>query len=489
MITWMQNNNKYLVVTIWVATIAFIGAGFVGWGSVSFGSKANSVAKVGDIDIPITKYSFVYNNQYAQYAQKLGGKFDKKQAQKMGLGKAVLNNLVNEALLLNFAKEHGIVTTDEEVGLEVASLPSFKDKNGVFNKSFYENFLRGRGLKAKEFERVLKDELTVRKVLKLIEVKPLPLEKEAMESTFKISDKIKYKVLKLSDIKVDVDDKSLKSFWEKNKLNYLTTTKYDLDLLWTKPKDLNITDADIENYYKAKSFNYTDKDGKVLDLKDAKDLVINDIKLEKIKKQAVIERSRFKKGKIKATETLSLKDGDKIFPPKVWEELRSSNEGATLKPKAIKDSYVTIHITAIVKPKPMSFEEAKSLVEKDYITQERQAKLETLIKESLKNSNSFDVEPKEYISLSKFQVLPKLTPQDSMLVNRAIFGSSKKVNSIKISEGAVVYDIVDQKLVDNNNSANLDKEISTIKNSELTTNLIKELSSKYKTEVYLKDIK
>ena len=49
MISWMQKHNKYLVWTIWIATIAFIGAGFVGWGSYSFGSKAGNVAKVGDV--------------------------------------------------------------------------------------------------------------------------------------------------------------------------------------------------------------------------------------------------------------------------------------------------------------------------------------------------------------------------------------------------------------------------------------------------------
>ncbi len=32
MITWMQRHKKWLVITIWISTIAFVGAGFVGWG-------------------------------------------------------------------------------------------------------------------------------------------------------------------------------------------------------------------------------------------------------------------------------------------------------------------------------------------------------------------------------------------------------------------------------------------------------------------------
>ena len=56
MITWMQKHKKYLVITIWISTIAFVGAGFVGWGAYDFNkSRATSVAKVGDI---VSKWIF-----------------------------------------------------------------------------------------------------------------------------------------------------------------------------------------------------------------------------------------------------------------------------------------------------------------------------------------------------------------------------------------------------------------------------------------------
>ena len=489
MIGWMQKNNKYLVITIWVATIAFIGAGFVGWGSVNFGSKANSVAKVGDINIPVTKYYFTYNNLYAQYAQKFGGKFDKEEAQKLGLSKIVLNNLINEALLLNFAKENGIITTDKEVGLEIVSFSQFKDKSGVFNKDYYENFLKNRGLKPKDFERILRDEITVKKVLKLTDIKPLKFEKEALEASLNIADKIKYKLIDIKDIDVKVDNNELKSFWDKNKANYLTKTKYKLELLWSDAKDLNISDSDIEEYYKKNSFNYTNKDGEVLSLNDAKEKVINDLKLEKLEKRAKIDRSRFKKGKLKASESLTLDEDDKKFTSEIWNAIKGGKSGDFLKPKAIKDRYVTIHLVDIVKPKVMSFEEAKDLVEKDYKLKKQKEELEKLVQNALKDSKGFDIEPKDYISMGKVQVLPKLTPQDSLIVIKSIFNSNKKVDSVNIAQGAVVYKIVDQKIIDNNNSKGLDSEIALIKSSEFTTNLLKDLSSKYTTEVFVKDFK
>ena len=44
MITWMQRHKKWLITTVWVSTIAFVGAGFVGWGSYDFGKSGGTIA-------------------------------------------------------------------------------------------------------------------------------------------------------------------------------------------------------------------------------------------------------------------------------------------------------------------------------------------------------------------------------------------------------------------------------------------------------------
>ena len=43
----MQRHKKYLIVTIWISTIAFIGAGFVGWGQYSYGDKSSGTKGLG----------------------------------------------------------------------------------------------------------------------------------------------------------------------------------------------------------------------------------------------------------------------------------------------------------------------------------------------------------------------------------------------------------------------------------------------------------
>ncbi|NPA28089.1 MAG: hypothetical protein GXN91_03465 [Epsilonproteobacteria bacterium] len=483
----MQRNNKYLIPTIWIATIAFIGAGAVGWGSMDFGDRTSSIAKVGDVPISKLKFNYMYNNLYLLESQKRNGKFDREMAKKLGLEKSVFDELVREALLLNLAKEYGIIVTDKEVALEITSYDIFKDKNGVFHKEYYENFLKSRGLKAKEFEDIIRDQLKVKKIVKLLNVKPLEFEKEVIGSTFRIGDKIKYDILEAKDINVTIDDNELKEYWAKNKLEYLTPTRYKLQLLWTKPKDINFTQEEIEKFYKENSFEYVDKEGKTKPLSEVKDEVIKALTLQKLKKDAIIERSRFKKGKLSPTEVVTLDEGDKIFTPQIWKEIKDAKENDILKPKVVDNSYVTIKLEKVIKPQEMKFEEAKELVKRDLTQEKRREELFKKAQELQKNPSKLKFESKDYITLSTLPKLEGLIAPESFEVTKALFGSSKKSDIVNLGDKLVVYHINEQKLLDKNPLL-MEKEISDIKSGELYYNLITDLSKKYKIEKFVKGL-
>ena len=485
MIGWMQKNNKYLVPTIWIATIAFIGAGAVGWGSMNFGDKASSVAKVGDIAISKNKYIFTYNNIYAEYAQKFGNKFDKEMAKKLGLQKQVLNSLISQAYLLNLAKEYGIIATDEEIAKEIANLGIFKDKNGVFQKSYYENFLRSRGLKPKDFEVIVRDDLVVKKLMALLDKKAVKFEKEVIGSSFLIADKIKYAILKAKDINVSLNDDEIKKHWEKNKFNYLTPTKYKLELLVTKTDDINVTDAELEKYYKENSFDFIDKEGKTLPLAEVKDKVIQAVKLKKAKKEAIIARSRFKKGKIKPTKVVEIAENSKELSPKLWESIKNAKVGDFIKPKPVGDTLVTAHLLEIKKPEPKSFEAAKEEVTKELKALKVKDELEKQADKIAKDESKLTLEPKDYISFLNTNALPELNFQQGQVVVRSIFGNNKEIGKVNLDDSVVVYKITQQKMLEDNGTIKrFSKEIDLLKSSEFNQNLLTNLAKKYKVQKF-----
>ena len=241
MISWMQKHNKYLVWTIWVATIAFIGAGFVGWGSYSFGSKAGNVAKVGNIEITQSQLNMVYSNIYNQHNEMLQGKLDDKKAKEMGLIKQAFAALNTQAKLLNFAQDLGIVVSDKEVANMLESIKGFQ-KDGIFNKDIYNGYLKSQRLKAKVFEATIREEIMINKTLDLLNVESLPLEEEAVSAAMNVADKLVYTVLTPSDVTFTVDEAKIKAYWESQKENFMTIKAYALSIVWTQTNETVITD-------------------------------------------------------------------------------------------------------------------------------------------------------------------------------------------------------------------------------------------------------
>ena len=489
MISWMQKHNKYLVWTIWIATIAFIGAGFVGWGSYKLGSKAGNVAQVGDIEIKQGKLNQAYRNLYGQYNQMMQGKLDEKKAKELGLIQQAFSQVEVQAKLLNFAKDAGIIASDKEVLTKLAEIKGFL-KDGLFNRKIYNNYLQSQGLKAKEFEETLKEEIIIKKTLTLLEVPALPLEIEAIASSMNIADKVAYAVLTNADVNYTSDDAKVKAFWETQKENYMTKKTYDLSFVWTPSDNATITDEEVKAYYDANSFNYTDAKGKQLTFEEAKNSATKDLKIKKTKKSAQKAYIAFKKGALTSSENITLSLGDKKLTQEIWNTLESKSVGDILKPKIVDTQYVTIKINSKAEPKVMTYEQAKENVTVAYDVQAKKEALLTLADTKLKNINESNANVSEFITLEKHDNLKSLNSQESLQFLQKLFTSNKEKGIISVLDKVVVYSILDQKLLslDENKTKSVNQTVNNMKKKIFESNLIKVLDKKYPTKTYLKGL-
>ena len=486
MIAWMQKHNKYLVITIWIATIAFIGAGFVGWGTYQYGSKAGAIAQVGDVTISQEKFNFTYQNLYRQVAQTLGSRFDDAKAKEMKLPRQAYNRLVMQAYLLNLAKEYGVVVSEEELAAEIARIPSFQEQ-GVFNKQVYMTFLNARRIKAKSFEAIVRDDLVIEKLMGMLNQKAVPFEKEVVASALSVADRIRYRVLSPEDVNVTVNDTVLKSYWERHKEKYRTPKKFKLAILWTDTSDLNASEEELKSFYRKNSFNYIDAEGKELGFDKAKKAVERDYRIKKGKKKALLDYIALKKGKKNPSETREIALGDPLLSKALWKEVQQSSSGSFIKPKPVGTLYATLKLEGVVEPRPMSFDEAKKAVAADWM---KTAKSEAMKKEAeiLKKSPEKLTEESDYLSLTRSETLPPLGPIESSQFLQKLFTSNNKVGIISINKKMVVYEIVDQKLREGDN--NLTKKVAgtanRIKQGEFERSLLKELSQKYPVKAFVK---
>ena len=489
MISWMQKHNKYLVWTIWVATIAFIGAGFVGWGSYDFGAKAGNVAKVGNIEIPQSKLNMVYSDIYQQTNQMMQGKLDDKKAKEMGLVKRAFATLNTQAKILNFANDVGIIVSDKEVAEALTNIQAFQ-KDSTFNKEIYQAYLNSKRLKANIFEERLREDIKINKTLALLTVDALPLEIETISSAMNIADKFAYTVLTPNDVNFTLDETKLKTFWEAQKDNFMTKKAYEFSVLWTESSNTVVTEDEVKTFWEANTFNYTNADGKQQSFDEAKEKAMGDLKLKKTKKAAQKNYIAFKKGKLESTETLALPLEDSQFTKELWDKIQEKNIGDILKPKIVSDKYATLKINSIKEPKVKTFEEAKNEVSELYTIQTKKEALSTLAETTLKNFNEANANLSDFVTLEKHDNLKSLNLQESLQFLQKLFTSTKEKGIINISNKVVVYKIVEQKLLpmDGNKTDLVKQTVNQVKQNIFESNLVRALDEKYPTEVYMEGL-
>ncbi len=489
MITWMQKHNKYLVWTIWVATIAFIGAGFVGWGSYKYGSKASAVGQVGDIEISNAKLNLTYQNLYERYNEIYQGKFDEAQAKKMGLVKQAFDSLASEAQLLNLAEQYGIVVSDKELADYIAGMRAFQE-NGVFNQTVYNTYLQNRRLKSSTFESILKDELVVQKVLGLLEYPAVTFENRTIASALSIEDKIGYKVLSPDAMEVALTDDAIKKAWEADKEQYLTPRRYALALVWTDTRSIPVTDEEVQAFYDKNSFNYVADDGAQLPLDQVRERVIKDLRIKKGKKQALLDYIAVKKGKKELNETKKLPLNDPTLSKELWETIAQSDSGTLLKPKAVGTRYATVKVLQVEEPAPMPFAEAKDAVARQLKRAKAVEMMEQKAEALLTDIDKAELTTSDYLSLTKNVTLFPLNQQESLQFLDKLFTSSGKKGIIRLSNRMVVYKIVDQRVntVDENLTKNVQNEADQIKKRVFENALFKKLSEQYPVKAYAKGL-
>jgi peptidyl-prolyl cis-trans isomerase D len=484
MISWMQKNNKFLIITIWIATISFIFTGAT-YG-FSYGLRSSSIGKVGEIELKRDRFEMNYSNIFNRYNQRMQGKFDQKQAKEMGLEQQVINSMATEAKILNLAKEFGIVVTEEETGKKLASFPAFQVK-GQFDRTTYNTFIDNNPFDNDTFEESIHDQIVIEKTLKMLDSTGLENEYKAFGLAFEVADKLKYNILTEKDVTVEIDDKKLKEFWEERKEQYKTAKKYTLDIQWTETKDANVTDADIESFYNDNKFNYTDKEGKILPLKEVKAFIESDVKVKKSKKSAYKRYLSLKKGELEKSETVTLDIYDPKLSKDLWKEISSSTKNTLLKPKVVNQQYACVKIVNIIEPVIKTFEEVKESITPQYKEKVAKEALAALADKKLSTIDTDEANVSNFITLdnAEKQKIGLNTQETSEFISK-LFTSNQEKGIIPIGSKVIVYEIVEQKLInlENNNTDDLYKSADMVKKQSFEASLMKKLDKLYPTELY-----
>ena len=484
MITWMQRHKKYLVITIWISTIAFVGAGFVGWGAYDMNKdRAASVAKVGHRVISVQEFQTAYANHYNFYNNLLGGKLTQEQADQMGLNKIVMNTLTNQNLLLNYADEIGLLATKEDIKDRIKNTPNFQT-DGVFNKELYYSILKANRINPTDYENGLEKEILNAKLESFFKLTPSQKEIDLFASAFFMEDRIAISTVTLDANEVTASEEALKAYWEKNKANYLTKKSYTLELLNIPASQTKFDDKTLEEFYAQERHNYTHPDGKLMSFEEAKTKVATDLRLKNDKKSALESFLAFKKGELNASETKVIFDDDTLFP---LDKIQVAAKDEVLKPLIVKDNYVVIKVKEIKFSEPMTYELAKKDASRNLLEELRSAALEKKAVAKLENFTGSDL---GFVSRDSVKSIAGLSEAKSAEFLSHVFDNTNKKGYKVIDGKAIVYEVLEQKLLNKDKAKQyvslISENISQVKQAELNQNLIKKLAAAYKVEQYYK---
>jgi len=479
MIEWMQTHRKWLVITIWIATIAFIGAGFVGWGQFQFGRKSSTVAKIKDTEVSIQDVQEVYNNLFQDMNKKLGGTLDDATAEKLGLKKQAFNMAIQQGVLRQYAKDLGMYVTDEEVAKQV--LKYFNDKKT------YLMYLKQTGQKAKDFEAKLRKQMLVEKLLSALNLKPSETLKLTFGSALYNSDNLKIKIINKSSIKVNLSEDEIKAFWEKNKNKYQSPTMYKIAIVKT-PITGVATDEDLKNFYNENKTNYRNEKGEILPFDQAKEAVKKDYLAKLSKKDAILAYKKLKEGAENyKLITVTLKN-DTIPADKMDKLIQTGY----LKPFVDNNEYISAKLVEEIKPKPLPYDEAKAMVTKDLMHIKTLQALEAKAKESLKDLK--DAKTTGFVTKYDGNKIKGLTAAEGTEFLFTEFSLQKPKNYLLIPaqnpQKAVVYQVLEQKLLEKDkyekNKQQIEAMAANVLNATLLNDLINDLMAKYNIVSYVK---
>ena len=166
------------------------------FGSLRWSREAESVAEVDGKYITHADYRRELQNTLDMYRQTFGGNIPDEMMKNLKIKERVLDNLINQAVLVNIAERMNVTVSDEEVQRYISNYPTFQ-RNGVFDERLYQQALKYNRISAEDFEVAQRKGLRIIKLERMIREGAKVSDEEAFESYRIQNERVNLEVFKL----------------------------------------------------------------------------------------------------------------------------------------------------------------------------------------------------------------------------------------------------------------------------------------------------
>jgi peptidyl-prolyl cis-trans isomerase D len=257
----MRKNVKSLAPILWFVILAFIITIFVDWGGagrVRGGQSATIIATVGKEKIPVETYLGTLQQRIEALRQQMP-ELDQNFIQQLNVPQQVLEQVIQQALLLQVARDMGIQASDFEIRERVKSYPVFQRDGRFVGFDEYQRILNMNRMSAADFEAGLQNDIIIEKVVKVITAGVTVSENELWENYKKTTESTRLEYLIIPEDKMELAQEptaeALQEYFSSHQDDYQIPEKRSASYVFLKSEDLKseiqLEDEEIEEYYEA----------------------------------------------------------------------------------------------------------------------------------------------------------------------------------------------------------------------------------------------
>lgn len=258
------------------------------FGSRTGRQKAGDIATVGGKTISFVEFRKEYENLLELYRRQYGENLTEEQLKRLNLKQVAVDNLINQTIILQKAKELNVEVSDEEVRNFIFSIPTFQ-RNGVFDNRVYQQVLRSLKMTPEEFEVSQKMGMIAAKIEGLIRESVMVSDDEAFDIYRIQNEKTDLAFLKIpcegyrSRVKASTED--LEKFLAEQGDSFRVPERLQVKYLFLRAEDfedsVSVSDEEVRDYYESHRESFKKKGGSAAPLAEVKGKIIAALRRDK----------------------------------------------------------------------------------------------------------------------------------------------------------------------------------------------------------------
>lgn len=239
---------------------------FALWGVADYflSPKLEPVAEVDGKPIPPREFAMAYEREIAAMQARLGNRFTRADAARIGLPRATLEALIDERLMRAEAKKLGLVVPDAILAATVQSTPGFQT-NGHFDPARYAMVVRALGFaRPRDYEQEVRTQILAAHLRAALSRSAIVSEREALARFMQEHEQRSFLVVRLNPKELAVpepDEQQLREWFEAHRDRYRTPTRIALAYVLLSPDamagDIEVSSEEIRKAYEAHKARYT----------------------------------------------------------------------------------------------------------------------------------------------------------------------------------------------------------------------------------------